>query len=755
MKHDARILIVEDEAVMAKSIENHLNEWGYKAHYMLDSHKGILEEIERVTPDLVLMGVGQNGETNEIETIKEIQTRWGIPVIYLTAFSDETTFQRTITSSPSGYISKPFDSRILRNNIDIALMKYELEKKLRESEKRFRALIEDQTELICRWSVDGTYRFANDVYCRFVGADLETITLEKIVITHPEEIERVRDHFSMLTKDHPVGTMENRCINAEGETRWVQWTTHLLCDDQGQPVEYQSVGRDVTNLVVVQQELQERNEKYSTLIENMMEGMAISDFEEKFLFVNPTAESIFGNPPGGLIGRTLRDFTDEQGFMEFVEQSKNRRRGKTNIYEHDIIRPDGEQRRLLFTATPYYDKNEIVGTYGFFRDITEEKKTINALQESEERFRLAFEEGPIGMALVDREFNVIKLNRVLCDMTGYQEHELVGTSLSAISFPEDADKDIHLVDALFDGTIPSYHLEKRYIKKDGSILCSHLTATILRDSNGNPIYGLGMVEDITTRKQLETSLVDSQKFAALGTLAASVAHEINSPLQIITGVSESLLKHIASDTIERERLQRDIEMIKRNGWRMAEIVRSLLSYAREEVGNFLPEDLNYLIKDSLLLTDFQFKSRFNIKIVTDLEENLPFCYCNRGKITQVLINLLSNAREAMPNGGQITVRTQLDQRKQAIILEISDTGMGIPAEVQARIFDPFFTTKPLGQGTGLGLSIVKDIIQAHGGDISISSQPNQGATFMLTFPSASEFENNLLNVAGKPRFDES
>lgn len=243
-----------------------------------------------------------------------------------------------------------------------------------------------------------------------------------------------------------------------------------------------------------------------------------------------------------------------------------------------------------------------------------------------------------------------------------------------------------------------------------------------------------VIRDVTERKQMEMRMLASQKMADLGTLAAGVAHEINSPLQVITGVSQSLLDRQACGALDVERLQKGLVTIHRSGWRCAEIVRALRTYAHAATANIVATDLNDVVNDTLLLIENQLKSWSNIRVVTDLVPDLPTLHCDRNQITQLLINLLTNARDAMPRGGTVTIRTRLAEDGETLMLSVSDAGVGIPDTIKGRLFDPFFTTKPPGQGTGLGLSIVAGIVQAHHGDVYLESAVDEGTTFTVSLP---------------------
>jgi signal transduction histidine kinase len=295
-------------------------------------------------------------------------------------------------------------------------------------------------------------------------------------------------------------------------------------------------------------------------------------------------------------------------------------------------------------------------------------------------------------------------------------------------------------------------LENR--RKDGSLMVTDNQVSGL--TVGDARYSVGLKTDITERKQTQAWIVNTQKLADLGTLAAGVAHELNSPLQVITGVSESLQRRAEQNNLPSDYLQRNLEVVRRNGWRCAEIVRSLHTYARASGGQLAPADLNALIHDTLLLMEHQLQSWSNVAIETDLADDLPELCCDRNQIVQVLINLLTNARDAMPEGGVITLQTWFDAPAHTLALQVTDTGTGMPEAVRSKIFDPFFTTKPIGKGTGLGLSIVAGIVRAYGGAISVDSQEGRGTTFTVQFPVQPPMADRANGATpGLGRFDQS
>jgi signal transduction histidine kinase/DNA-binding NarL/FixJ family response regulator len=244
------------------------------------------------------------------------------------------------------------------------------------------------------------------------------------------------------------------------------------------------------------------------------------------------------------------------------------------------------------------------------------------------------------------------------------------------------------------------------------------------------------VTDVTEQRQMTQTLLAAQKLAGLGTLAAGIAHEINSPLQVIIGVSEILLGRLErQQELPLDYLGRKLENIHRNGWRCAEIVRSLKMYAYTAANGKTVCGLNDIVRDTLLLIEHQLVSWSGITVNSFLKEDIPPLECDRNQISQLLINLLTNARDVMPNGGTISIATQYIATANQLVLTVTDSGPGIPDSIRSKIFDPFFTTKPVGQGTGLGLFIVHGIVKAHNGQIEVSSS-HEGTSFVGTFPVA-------------------
>ncbi|HJQ24465.1 MAG TPA: ATP-binding protein, partial [Blastocatellia bacterium] len=238
-----------------------------------------------------------------------------------------------------------------------------------------------------------------------------------------------------------------------------------------------------------------------------------------------------------------------------------------------------------------------------------------------------------------------------------------------------------------------------------------------------------VLEDVTDRANLEEQLRLSEKMAAIGLLAAGVAHEVNTPLAGISSYTQMLLQQITEADPKRKLL----EKIHAQTLRASGIVNNLLNFSRTGDAQFRDVDLNRVLDDTLQLLEPQLRNA-RLEIVRHYGEELPAGYGNASKLQQVFMNLVLNARDAMPQGGRLTITTRLVDT--SLVVDFRDTGIGIAPEHIARIYDPFFTTKEVGQGTGLGLALSYGIIQEHGGRIFVESRPNEGAHFTIKLPTA-------------------
>jgi len=375
----------------------------------------------------------------------------------------------------------------------------------------------------------------------------------------------------------------------------------------------------------------------------------------------------------------------------------------------------------------------------------ERKRAEESLRESEERFRATFENAGVGMALLDMQGRPVKSNPALRRILGYSEEELIRTTLNEVTHPDDRELGGWLYSELAAGKRDKYEMEKRYLTKGGDVVWGLTTTSLVKDRQGRPVCAVGMLQDITERKRLELQLRQAQKMEAVGRLAGGVAHDFNNLLTIINGFAALLSRQTSAEDPRHEQLKE----ILTAGETAASLTRQLLAFSRRQLLEPRVLGLNSVVAD--IENMLRHLIGEDVELVTTLQPDLGRVKVDPGQIEQVIMNLVVNARDAMPQGGKLLIETsdvEIDEdyvRSHApmlpgkyVMMAVSDTGCGMDLETQAHIFEPFFTTKEEGRGTGLGLATVYGIVKQSGGFIWVYSEPGRGSTFKIYFPRVEE-----------------
>ena len=362
-----------------------------------------------------------------------------------------------------------------------------------------------------------------------------------------------------------------------------------------------------------------------------------------------------------------------------------------------------------------------------------------ALRRTEDMARAVIESASEGIVLIDATGRITLVNAAAERMFDYPRAELLGQSLE-ILLPERI-RQGHV------GHRAGYFAEPRVRpmgigldlsgrRRDGTEFPVEISLSHVVSAEGGGV-AIAFITDITERKRIEAQLqrqrevlYQNEKLAALGTMAAGIAHEMNNPLGIITTRIEVMLLDAEQQALPAQVLD-DLQVLHRASQRVARIAAGLRSFARHSPGDRVPLDLNAVVEESVQLLKKPLAAD-NVHVAVSLDRALPPILGDATTLNQVLMNLLTNAREAMPEGGRIRVETGRAERPGWVRLLVADTGAGIPAEEISKIFDPFFTTKRTG--TGLGLSVSYGIIQEHGGTVDVQSRPGAGTSFVISFP---------------------
>ncbi len=344
-----------------------------------------------------------------------------------------------------------------------------------------------------------------------------------------------------------------------------------------------------------------------------------------------------------------------------------------------------------------------------------------------ERFRRAFHDSPVAMAVATLDGRIVETNRALCDLLGRPDHQLVGTTLRSLRAEDSGEHELSR--SLAPGSDTIDPPESRLVNARGESVWVEITENRLRRQERTPELAVVVLRDVTERKGLQQQLLHAQKMESVGRLAGGIAHDFNNVLAIMRGQVELLQDDL--EVLESARAR--IDSVQRATDRAAALTDDLMAFSRRRVDEPEAFDLHELLRGLRELLHQVLGATVALELHLDA---LPATIvADPNRIEQAVLNLAVNARDAMPTGGHLTIATQTGPTpSRAVTLTVTDTGAGMDAATQARVFEPFFTTKPAGLGTGLGLSTTDDIIRSVGGTIEVRSQRGQGTTFTLTFP---------------------
>ena len=381
--------------------------------------------------------------------------------------------------------------------------------------------------------------------------------------------------------------------------------------------------------------------------------------------------------------------------------------------------------------------------------------TVALLRESEERFRTMFESAPTATMLLGVDGSIMAVNRSLEALLGYTEDEFRGHPVEDHVHPDDRENGAELYAELVRGDRDSYRREAQFVTKDGRTVITHLAAALVRDADEKPDYVIAMAEDVTQQKQLEDQLRQSQKLEAIGRLASGVSHDFNNMLTAIGGYTAFALEHAD----EGSALRSDLDEIRKATERAALLTRQLLAFSRKQV--LTPEllDLNDIVAE--LETMLRPLIGEDIVLTMKLDPALGPIEADPGQLHQVVMNLVVNARDAMPAGGALSIETanadvpdDLGDGSIApgryVTLTVRDAGEGIDEATLSQIFEPFFTTKDSDKGTGLGLSTVYGIVKQSGGFIAVESEVGVGSEFTMYLRRATDVRQPRVEVTPPP-----
>ncbi len=652
-----------------------------------------------------------------------------------------------------------------------ALRKEISERKLAEearksSEDKYRQIFECATEGIYQSTPEGIYLNINPAFARMHGyaSPQEMIDFVTNIGEQHYVNPKVREELVRLLHEHDsVEGYEVEIYRKDKSKFWISINSHTVRDAWGNVLYFEGTNADITARKKAEEALKRSEHLYRAIFENTGVANILVREDTIIILANSEFEKLSGFSKEEIEGeKSWTEFFVHEDLSRMLQYHQLRRMGKEGVlrkYECRLKDRHGHIKDIAISVDMIPSTKESIAS---LHDITERKQAERTLQESQRRLADIIDFLPDATLVIDKEGKVIAWNRAMEAMTGVKKEDMLGKGDHEYAMPFYGDRRNILVDLVLH---PEREIKNNYmaIQRVGDILLGealtknlligniHIsgTASVLRDNSGEAIAAIECIRDNTERKKLAERLNRAEKMEALGTLAGGVAHDLNNVLGVLVGYSELLAESLPEDSFERKYAVN----IQKSSEKGAAIIQDLLTLARRGVTVSEVVDLNRLVLDYFKTPEFEKLKSYHkdVKIRTDFEEKLLLIKGSPIHLGKTIMNMVSNALEAVPGYGEVTIKTTnhyLDhpvrgydaiQEGDYVVLTVSDTGRGISANDLSKIFEPFYTKKVMGRsGTGLGLAVVWGTAKDHNGYIDVQSEEGKGSTFTLYFPATRE-----------------
>ena len=625
------------------------------------------------------------------------------------------------------------------------------EEALRLSEEKYRIVVEKAHEGILI-AQEGILSFVNPGALQIVGYDPEEVVSKPFTeFIHPNDRDMVlQRHLRRIKGEELPSRYSFRIVRKDGQIRWVEIDSGLV-SWEGRPAALFFM-TDITERKRMEDELRQSEEWYRSLVEDSFDGIFVQK-GPKIIFANSRLYEMLGYSEGELEGMDhwLVYHPDYQEIT--CDRATARMRGEqvTPQYEVLLQKKDGSSLFGEISARPVKVRGES-GIQVWIRDISGRKRS----EEVQKRLATAIEQSIESVMITDRDGIIQYTNPAFEHISGYQKEEVIGRSTRFLK--SDRHDSSYYKDQL--ASIRSGKPWKGRLvsqRKDGQLFYEDVAISPVRDSSGQIVNFVDVGHDVTEQVELQKQLLQSQKMEAVGTLAGGIAHDFNNLLQVVLGYSDFLLSQKQTTDPEYDELRK----IYQAGKRGADLVQNLMMFSRKVEPNLRPVNLNdEVVQVQKLLSRTISKT---IKINLHLGGDLEFVEADISQVGQILMNLGVNARDAMPDGGTLTIETMnielyedycsthLEVKPgRYALLTVSDSGHGMDKETLSHIFEPFFSTKEAGKGTGLGLATVFGIVKQHKGHVTCYSEPGHGTTFKIYFPAVQKGKDSETPTIERP-----
>jgi len=593
-------------------------------------------------------------------------------------------------------------------------------------------------EMFCIASFSGHFVRVNPAFCSVLGYEPDELSgMPVLDLIHPDDREGALESARTVATGVHAQRYENRLRCKDGSYKWLGWTVQTPGKENG--LVY-AVARDITEQKRAEERLRASEEWYRLLFDANPLPMWVYDIETlAFVAVNDAAVNHYGYSRAEFLSMHITDIRPAEEVPKLLTAARAPESAEFDggVWQHRT--KDGRiiSVEVVTHALSVLDRP---ARLTLAHDVTERRRAERELRETNDTLQTLIQASPLAIVTTDINGTVSEWNVAAERMFGWFAGDVLGRAIPILPV-EQLEDDLRRLSATGEHSFTGY--EARCARKDGTLVDVYISTAVLRGIGG--VQGtVWVMADVTERKMMEEQLRQAQKMDAVGQLAGGVAHDFNNLLTVITSYGQFLLNALP----EQDPRRSDAHQITQAAARAASLTRQLLAFSRRQVLQPQVLDLNDVIGDMERLLRRVISE--DISLVTQFENNIGAVRADRGQIEQVVMNLVVNARDAMPNGGILAITTRIVQldaayaRRHAgvnpgrhVVFSVRDTGVGMDAQTQQRIFEPFFTTKAKGKGTGLGLSTVYGIVRQSGGHIEVRSAPGRGTAFDIILPQVS------------------
>jgi len=788
-----KILIAEDNTELSIIIQNQLDKLGYEITGIAATGIETINIVKKKMPDIILMDIMLQGDLDGIETASIILKQFDIPIIFLTGNTTPELIQKAKIIGAYGYLVKPIKKQDLQTSIEITLHKHKLDKQIKINEALYRGVVEDQTELITRYSGNFKLTFVNEAFCKYYDKSRENLIGKNLtVFIYKDDRDLLLNNIKSLTSEINYKSTEHRIVLESGEIRWQHRIDRAIFLSQNNLVEYQSVSRDITERKNAENLLKIQRDLALKLTEKT------SKFESKISECLDAALEISNMDCGGiyLIFEDTKDFNlvKSKGFspevienLLYIEKTSkyydfmiNAKPIYTTFKKIKFLSIDAKNKQGLkglavlplsfnnvviaciiliskkFEHIPSTVKHALETLSMQISNLIINAKSEDNLIEEKEFLSTTLKSISDGVISTDIKGNIILFNKASEEITGWNLNEAIGNDINKI-FKINNNKEFSLQN-IFESIIKqkeiNYHsYNSELINKNNLKLNIEFSVSTIRDKNKN-IQGVVIVfKDITKKLIYEEEIKKAHKLESLGVLAGGIAHDFNNYMTCILG-NISLAMSMLGTYDKTTKFLSDAEKAV---IRSRDLAQQLLTFAKgglpikktTSIKEIIQESSNFVLKGS------------NINVLISIPDDLYNVEIDIGQINQVFNNLILNSMQAMKDGGtinilgeNINIDNNIDlpiKNGKFVKITIIDQGCGIPANIKDKIFDPYFSSSK--NGNGLGLAICYSIIKKHNGFITFESQINKGSSFHIYFPASEKNnieinENNIQIITG-------